>query len=189
MTFTSSTRFALSSAPPSAEHDLLDVTAHHEAGHAMAAVMRGGSSLRGVTIDVDRPGHGLTLLRTAPWDTGFMAYAGPWAEARFVWGNRPLDAHNDNDCTFSDCVVGVLLHQSDDAAMWGAWHHEPAQESVRQAMADLGMTFAPEEVWDRELELVWPEIQTLAQRIRAGESVTDTEVRDLYEATLLDVAN
>lgn len=185
MTFTSSTRFAPSSTPPSTEHDLLDVAAHHEAGHAMAAVMRGGSSLRGVTIDVDRPGHGLTLHRTAPWDNGFVAYAGPWAEARYLWGSGPLDERDDDGCTFSDCVVGVLLHQPGDAAMWGAWLHEPAQENARQAMADVGMTFAPEEVWDRELELVWPEIQTLAQRIRAGEVVTDAEVRHLYEGALL----
>ncbi|CAM3829609.1 M50 family metallopeptidase [Tsukamurella strandjordii] len=164
--------------------DQLDLAAHHEAGHAMAAVMRGGSSLRAASIDLDRPGHGLTRFRSAQWDFGFIAYAGPWAEARFKWGDRPLDERDEDDCEFSGYVVGVLVNQPDDATAWRSWLHAPEQESLRKALADQGMTFAPEVGWERDLEAVWTQIQALATRIHARELVTDREVRALYHETL-----
>ncbi|MGX9297740.1 M50 family metallopeptidase [Tsukamurella paurometabola] len=163
------------------DHDL-DLTAHHEAGHAIAAVMRGGSSLRSVTIDLNQPGHGLTLHRSAPWDFGFIAYAGPWAEARFLWGERPFDERDEDDCDFSDYVVGVLVNQPDDAAVWRAWRNDPVQVAVRREMDRHGLDSQPEDIWHYELESVWPQIQTLAHRIRAGEAVTDDEVRELKDA-------
>lgn len=64
--------------------DLLSVAAHHEAGHAVAAVMRGGSELTSVSVDRDRPGHGIAWSRLHLWDRPFVIWAGPWAEARML---------------------------------------------------------------------------------------------------------
>ena len=71
-------------------------SAHHEAGHAVAAVFRGGE-LRAVhlghvdwsTFDnsADRPGE--THHRTRPEFQPFVTFAGPWATARWTVEHDP----------------------------------------------------------------------------------------------------
>ena len=51
------------------------VTACHEAGHAVAAVRRGGWVNE---IDISDKGH--TCTEHEPADKAFIVYAGPWRE-------------------------------------------------------------------------------------------------------------
>ncbi len=70
------------------EQQRIATLAHHEAGHAVAAVVLGGQ-LRDVTISGDA---GRTTVEPDTFPRGReapIAYAGPWAQARHVAGRRP----------------------------------------------------------------------------------------------------
>jgi hypothetical protein len=89
-------------------------TAHHEAGHAVAGVMRGGDvhhlKLGDPTdaglLDVDRESIGVTRHTSDSWNVPFVAFAGPWAQWRhgketgetedwdLVWDWLDCDADN-----------------------------------------------------------------------------------------------
>lgn len=164
------------------------VTAHHEAGHAVAAVMRGGSSLRSITLEPDGLG-GLTLHRGFRWDLGFIAYAGQWAEAYYAdcagilprgltaaeYLKSGLDearewleyAHPDETEEHDDWAH-IVAHLDDMAAMMTAVpaHQRPTDDGVLS-------------VWARELEAVWPAIQTVAARLLAGDVLEDSDVRGI----------
>lgn len=71
------------------------LAAWHEAGHAVAAVMRGQSTLLSVALGY-RHGEGLTRRRGKPMDDAFFAFAGPWAEDRYRGGVREV-ADEDQD--------------------------------------------------------------------------------------------
>ena len=155
-----------------------ELAAIHEAGHAVAAVMRGGSTLTSVSLS-DQHGEGITWSNSKPCDSGFGAYAGPWAEARHLWGDRPLDAEDENGCAFGDVVMGVLWEQQHgtDLDMWrrDAAEHARVCELVGVSPA------ARDEVWDMELSRVWPAVQSVGALLLAGETVTDVQVRALVE--------
>lgn len=149
-----------------------NLTAHHEAGHAVASVMRGGSSFRSVDLSRADEGHGLTLHRCKPTDGPFIAYAGPWAEARYLWpADVPLDGEDDDGMTFGDYVAGIFLGQPDDAAALA-----PDDERVLLLRAH-GVEVDPYAVWHMELERAWPAVQRVAARLLAGDVLTDADVR------------
>ena len=153
-----------------------ELAAIHEAGHAVAAVMRGDSTLTSVSLS-ERHGEGITWSNGKPFDSGFSAYAGPWAEARYKWGDRPLDDEDDEGYTFDIIVVGVLLEQASDRAVW----RENAAEHAR-ICEQVGIApGAREEVWNMELSRVWPAMQSVAALLLEGETVTDVQVRALVE--------
>ena len=58
------------------------ITACREAGHAVAALMRGGGEITSITIEPTADYLGYTWTRIKPFDRAFIIYAGPWAEAR-----------------------------------------------------------------------------------------------------------
>ena len=166
------------------------LTAFHEAGHAVAALMRGGSSLLSVSLS-DTHGEGITWHRSHVWDQPFIAYAGPWAEARYEWGDRPLDDLNDDGCTFEDELAGCLFQGGSDdsvvidralglgsiAAELGLDAGNPdAVNRLREIAA------ARESVWQMELERAWLAVCAVAPRLVAGETVTNAEVAALLEA-------
>jgi hypothetical protein len=77
------------------------LTAHHEAGHAVAALVCRGGKLISITIDPP-PKHpeyaGDTNVKVErPPDLHFAVYAGPWAEARSQWTRDNLDSLDDED--------------------------------------------------------------------------------------------
>ncbi|MGY1697374.1 hypothetical protein ACI780_20945 [Geodermatophilus sp. SYSU D00814] len=154
-----------------------ELAAWHEAGHAVAAVMRGDSRL--ITVGLgDRHGEGTTWRRGAAWDGPFVAYAGPWAEARRTWGDRDLEDEDDDGLTFDDYLLGVLLEQRDDAAVLDAASLEAratglAPERNRQT----------EMVWRMELERVWPTIAAVSKALLAGATVTHEHVDRLLDAS------
>lgn len=145
--------------------DLRTLAAHHEAGHAVAAVMRGGSRLKSVTIDETVHGDGLTVHTSAPWDRSFIAWAGPWAEARLRWGDRPLDAEDDDCQTFDDYVLGQLVTHRSDA------------EQVRGGNASM----ATIDVWFMEMEHVRVAVAEVAAALLLGSTVTHDDVETLVE--------
>lgn len=160
------------------------LTAYHEAGHAVAALMRGGSSLLSVTLS-DTHGAGITWHRSHVWDQAFIAYAGPWAESRHQWGDRPLDDLDDDGFTFDDVVAGCLLvGGADDATaidrglsieaiaaeMGGSADDPGIADQLRPTAA------ARESVWQIELHRVWTAICEVAARLVAGQTVTSAEV-------------
>lgn len=129
------------------------ITAHHEAGHAVTSVMRGGSSFRSVDL------------------------TGPWAEARSQWpADVALDGEDDDGVTFDDCVTGVLLTQPDDLQ-----ELQPHDDHVAKLRA-LGVDVDPYATWHRELEAAWPAVQSIAARLLDGDVLTDDDVRSLVEA-------
>lgn len=152
------------------------ITAHHEAGHAVAAVMRGGSTLTSITLQDDH--SGITWHRGKPTDGPFIAYAGPWAEARHSWPEGvPLDGQDDEWLTFDDYVAGVFLHQSGD--LEALRPHDEQVQQLRAQGVDVPGGYA---VWDHELERVWPVVREVAGRLLDGETLTDAQVRDAMEA-------
>lgn len=161
--------------------DPRQLAAVHEAGHAVAAVMRGGSTLTSVTLDADRHGEGITWTRHKGWDAAFFTWAGPWAEARYVWGDLPLDAEDDDGCTFADHVLGVFLEQPGDRAEYLAACQ--AEDAV-MAGADVAELRATSEnvVWPRELERAWPAVLHVADLLLQGHEVTHQVVAEAVEA-------
>lgn len=148
------------------------LTAHHEAGHTVAAVMRGGSSFRSVDLSRADDGHGLTLHRSKRIDGPFIAYAGPWAEARYLWpAGVPLDGEDGDGTTFGDHVAGVFLAQPDDLAALA-----PDDERVQRLRA-FDVEADPYAVWHMELERAWPAVQVVAARLLSGDVLTDADVR------------
>lgn len=65
------------------------ITAHHEAGHAVAAEMRGDGEVRALAIEPTDQYLGKTWFRAKPADLAFVTFAGPWAEARCRWPAKP----------------------------------------------------------------------------------------------------
>ena len=158
----------------------LEIVAHHEAGHAVAAVMRGGSLLLSVELSPGGPERdGITWARAKQFDSAFMSWSGPWAEARYQWGERALDAEDEDGATFSDYVAGVFLAGGRDDA--GAIRQSRRAEPY-QVPAEL--IAASERVWSMELERAWPAVQEVARLLIAGSTVTDVEVRRLTDQCL-----
>ncbi len=138
------------------------LAAWHEAG--LAVVMQGQSTLVSVALG-DRHGEGLTRRRGKPGDEPFIAYAGPWAEARYRWRDRLLE--DEDGLTFGDHVHGALLAQPDDAAI------------VRRAGAKARASGLPPElvrqldwrtdvVWQMRLQRGWPAITAVSVALLEG---------------------
>lgn len=129
-------------------------TAYHEAGHAIAAALCAvaWTEVRLVASGAERLEEGLDAWtefvaehyeETSPANRAFIAWAGPWAEARYL-APRDLWAALPETQTYggeSD-MEGVFEYwQSSDCAP-----HET------------------EERWARELDCAWPQVQHLAKR-------------------------
>lgn len=169
------------------ELDDRTMTAYHEAGHAVASVMRGGSELRSVTLTPGHPDHrGQTWHSSAPWDAGFIAWAGPWAQARASWGDLPLDGEDDDLLTFDDYLVGaVLTGGHEDAAAVEASHEQLAEQLAASGLpADPAIRWNMEHTWSHELERAWPAVQSVAGWLTDGRTVTDELVRGAWAAAL-----
>ena len=155
--------------------------AHHEAGHAVAAVSRGGSRLTAVTLDPDRHGEGLTRSRHKPVDDAFITYAGPWAEARHAWHQDLQTGAADQDFDFGDYLFAVIIDQPDDAAVILAAEREEEKFRALLHPEDRERVTPQRVVWGQELEQKWPVIQAVAARLLEGRTVTHDAVLALVE--------
>jgi hypothetical protein len=64
------------------------LTAHHEAGHAVAARICRGEVFE---IDIALPPDGFTHYQEADADYAFVVYAGQWAQARALWTEETIN--------------------------------------------------------------------------------------------------
>ncbi len=144
------------------------LTACHEAGHAIAVQMRGGT-VTSITIDpglttYKMPHHRVIRFRNGEMvknpqppdrmtaDDGFIAYAGSWAETRCRWPMPTLDTRDEHGRTFSEYVAAILQMNTRDFATY--------QEAAKPPDA--------EQLWTAELEQQWPRIKLAAGRMFAA---------------------
>ena len=161
-------------------------TAHHEAGHAVAVVYRGGHLVKIVITEAD-PTHadwdselaGFTRHRTPVTEHPFTTFAGPGAEAMWV-------SETDPDTAFNAALDDAWENSADGDAAYYATLCEPVWEAARQA--GLGHRVGPDwEIdWDAELEALWPAIREVAAMLLAGETVTHDAVAAAIAALGLD---
>jgi hypothetical protein len=142
------------------------LTAHHEAGHAVAALMRGGGELRSITIEPTAAYQGHTGYRGKPCDSAFVTYAGPWAEARAQWALATLEDEDDDGCTFEDYVTAAFLRNADGD---GEQYRRAQEADAALYGPEFGhLAYGREEHWSRELEESWPAVQQLAAMLMDG---------------------
>ena len=149
--------------------------AYHEAGHAVAAVLRDGSAVRPFSITSADDYPDSTCHLSPGRDPGFVAWAGPWAQAYAEWCERRLERGGD-EFVFADYLLTVYLNGSHTD--WVI---------VEQHFASLpwaSMRAGTERVWGTELARMWPAIQQVAEWLLVGEPVTNQRVRDLTDAEM-----
>ena len=153
-------------------------SAHHEAGHAVAAVFRGGELLAvhlghvdWSTFDnsADRPGE--THHRTRREVQPFVTFAGPWATARWTVEHDP---------EVDDFDQALELAWNDQYDGDGA-KYRARVEKLTLAAAQLGFPsvgrYCPWEYeWTQELDLLWPAVCEVAALLIDGQPVTHDDV-------------
>ena len=97
----------------------LYLTAHHEAGHAVAALMRGGEVVSVTIKPTARRGGGCEIRPGSADAADFWAfnyYAGPWAEARAQWTQPTIDedSFDDEGRCFADHVATAFVGSPPD---------------------------------------------------------------------------
>lgn len=170
------------------------LTAHHEAGHAVAAVMRGGGTFTSITITPTADCAGMTRTQVMVWDAPFVVYAGPWAQARARWSEPTLDDDDADGCCFEDHVFAALMENPDDFDSYrqhldhpilvARYDHERKMaqkhpERFDNESGSFNHIAAQEHLWTFELERVWPVIEQVAQALLNGTAVTPDQVDTL----------
>jgi hypothetical protein len=116
-------------------------------------------------------------IRHKAWDSAFITYAGPWAEARTQWTEHTLDGEDDDGDTFNIYVLAAFLRNT----------HGDGDDYRRARAADPWAALAEregidrEQIWNGELEeRAWPVIQQAAALLMSGPVAADT-IRALLE--------
>ena len=146
--------------------------AHHEAGHAVAAVARGGTLIAvrlghadWSTLDTSADEPGETRHRTSWRDQPFVTFAGPWAEAMWTVEHEP-DV---------DDVGEALDYAWEDNSDGDAARYEARVEMLTGAAAQHGFPAvgrAWEADWADELDGLWPAVCEVAALLIDGQPVT-----------------
>lgn len=166
--------------------------AHHEAGHAVAAVYRGSTLVRvflgtadwsSLDMSTDTPGGTEHVSRRE--NQPFITFAGPWAEARWSVENDP-DYAGDDDM---------------DSALEDAWENNTDGDTVRyqdrvdelQSLAmQLGGFCSVGAVWEwhwsNELDELWPAICEVAALLIGGRTVTHDLVKAAIDRCSVEAA-
>jgi hypothetical protein len=160
----------------------LYINACHEAGHAIAALMRGGE-IDSVSIEPTDETLGLTRITVNEMYGSFVIYAGVWAEARSQWPLPTLDGVNDGKL-FEDYVERAWmtnLHGQGGVGDGELYIWALAEEE------DNGLLFdreGREIIWGREdLESHWPAIQAVAEMLVRDRTVTGEAVKQVLKNT------
>lgn len=92
------------------------LTAHHEAGHAVAVAKCSGGRVDEIDITYNPDHRGRTLHDHRPEDQAFIIYAGPWAHALVLWKYEAFDeeTRDSNDKNFADHVRAQFGGNLDD---------------------------------------------------------------------------
>jgi hypothetical protein len=158
------------------------LTACHEAGHAVACLMRGGGTFVSITIEPTAQYLGCTQTRIMQWDDQFTSYAGPWAEARAKWpADLPISDSDSDDCYFQEYVLTALMaNPLDFQGYRGPIRRAAADHYSDAELSDLDA--ARDQTWDMELERMWPTMLSVAKLLIDGEQVTAELVRALRDS-------
>ena len=139
-------------------------------------------------------------------DNDFVAFAGPWASARFEWEWDHL--HEDDAADFEVYLADQMEHGSDvdlrkihrlvdrrKEEKWGdeyrALHHNfTTKKAYLELVAewDAKLTVAERAeaernaLWDIELEPMWPVIEKVADALIDGQEVTEAWIQGLLDA-------
>jgi hypothetical protein len=151
--------------------------AHHEAGHASAAVFAGGT-LKGVwlgatdwsTDDTSADTPGGTWHDTAWKLQPFVTFAGPWAEAMWT-------VEHDDDV---DDIYEALEYAWEDNSDGDAAKYEHRVAMLNGVAAQLGFSRVGcdwEVQWVDKLEPLWPAICEIAAMLIDGQPVTHEDVQ------------
>ncbi|OBB06435.1 hypothetical protein A5731_16565 [Mycolicibacterium conceptionense] len=146
------------------------VITHHEAGHAIAALMTVVGDLNGRVSATIVAGRGTGYAEIVHWLTrepvqaAFVFYAGPWAEARVQWQQPALEGLDDTDAngrSFRETVTTAFR----DAPHFGG----TSDLALYTELTTIDSSIPEREpYWSRELERAWPVIQELAGTLRDG---------------------
>jgi hypothetical protein len=150
--------------------------AHHEAGHAVAAVARGGTLIRVSlgTVDWSTPDEsadtpGETEHRTTFANQPFVTFAGPWAEAMWT-----VEDDDDLDELYEALDYAWQKNSDGDTEKY-----ESRIEMLSGAAEILGFSRIGrlwEVDWVDELDALWPAVCETAAMLLDGQSVTHDDV-------------
>lgn len=149
-------------------------TAHHEAGHGVAAVWRGGT-FHSISIEQ----HGLTHAVYERRHRDFIIFAGPWGEARADWGERALDDVDSVGQTFHHYLRAAMRVSASDLRLYEPDRDVSAEcwDATFSGSEPPEIPLARDQSWYAELELCWPTIQSVAGMLLSGVEVTPEYVR------------
>ncbi len=145
--------------------------AHHEAGHAVAAVAR-GERLVFITLQPTGDLDAMTRYTNSgdPVALAFISYAGAWAEARYGYARDSGEGAVDEE-DLSDRLDEVFLggggfnHWVELGEFWDTLAGATPEVITRIVRA-----------WNRELENAWSVMQRVAELTLADEKAVTHEV-------------
>lgn len=168
--------------PGTTEAELRRITAHHEAGHAVATYV-GGGTVHSISIEPTAETLGQTVM--SPRDgTGaaFAIHGGPFAEARSQWLLSTFD------------LSDHYHHELFERMVWKAWMLNLHGNGVPSDGDLMQMANQTEEAdglmvvfnyrrdqWDILLETLWEAIQEVADLLLRGDTIAQTEVAEIVE--------
>lgn len=148
--------------------------AHHEAGHAVAAVARGGKLIE-ISLTNAFTRHISDLS-----DEAFVIFAGPWAEARWMVATNPdyADEHVLDVMPYAwDNNSGrTSEHDPRDAVKYEKWV-EDRDDWRRHRVAPRNW----ERGWSLEMDELWPAICVVAALLLDGVTITHELVKSVLE--------
>ncbi|QLL08992.1 hypothetical protein [Mycobacterium vicinigordonae] len=153
-------------------------TAHHEAGHAVAAVARGGTLIKihlgyadWSTLDTSGDLPAETHHRSSKQNLPFVTFAGPWATAKWTIQNDPgVDDFDD-----------ALEYAFDNATDGDGAKYDGVVEQLKSFSATVGVPLGWERPWEyhwiNELEPLWPAVCEIAAMLIDGQTVVHDQVQ------------
>lgn len=161
-------------------------TAHHEAGHAVAAVVRGGTVLdvrmgqvdwSDHSGDSDRPGFVKHITRRDGHP--FVTFSGVWAEARWE-----LETDAESGLDMSDTLESAWFNNQDgDAEKYESFVDDLEEYAAAQGFTSIGLAW--ERDWGAELDALYPAIVAVAEELHVHGSVS----HDFIAAAIAEHAN
>lgn len=151
------------------------LTAYHEAGHAVASAMRGDSTLVSAMLTDGSSLHrGITHHRSKRVDWPFIAWAGPWAQAKAAWNADTEDERWGLE--FADYLAGAFLDGGRDDAAAVAAHRLELNGMGLDAATARALAANTELIWAQEMEQAWPAVVAVARTLLAGDALSHADV-------------